>query len=263
MLTAVPSPVPSPVPAAALATAGVVAAVDGVPLLRARLLTRLLLHAVMALVLALVAWVATTAGGGETGLTVRAVCVLVVMTAVATWSWAGSAAHLLAAVAAAVVPAALAGAGATATAVLVLVLVVACATTGRPVRAAGASEVDALTGLSDRRGAERCLDGAAERCGGELALALAVVDLDHVKDVNDTLGHAAGGALLREVAQCLRAACAVVLGAGAERSPARRGGDEWLLRRRWARRWSLRWSTWPAGCCRRRQRCSRPRVAPD
>lgn len=65
---------------------------------------------------------------------------------------------------------------------------------------------DALTGLPNRRMFMRqladALDVAKER---GTTLALLFVDLDHFKEVNDTLGHAAGDILLKETAHRLSA----------------------------------------------------------
>lgn len=62
---------------------------------------------------------------------------------------------------------------------------------------------DVLTGLPNRS----LLPGALERAlaGHGAAVALLVCDIDHLKSVNDTLGHRAGDGLLREVAARLRA----------------------------------------------------------
>ncbi len=63
---------------------------------------------------------------------------------------------------------------------------------------------DALTGLHNRRFLEEVGDrlvGQCERRGTPLAVAM--LDLDHFKQVNDRLGHAAGDAALRAVAQDL------------------------------------------------------------
>jgi two-component system, cell cycle response regulator len=65
---------------------------------------------------------------------------------------------------------------------------------------------DELTGLLNRREFERILteeDERAQRFGHSLALVM--VDIDHFKRVNDTHGHSAGDAVLREVAQRIAA----------------------------------------------------------
>jgi diguanylate cyclase (GGDEF)-like protein len=83
---------------------------------------------------------------------------------------------------------------------------------------------DPLTGLANRAsllatGDERLRAGYAD--GGQVSLLL--LDLDHFKDVNDTIGHAAGDELLRAVAGRLTAA------AGDGETLARLGGDEFAL----------------------------------
>jgi diguanylate cyclase (GGDEF)-like protein len=57
---------------------------------------------------------------------------------------------------------------------------------------------DPLTGLQNRRAFEEGLDQACAGSAGPFALLLC--DLDGFKQVNDSLGHAAGDALLREIA---------------------------------------------------------------
>jgi diguanylate cyclase (GGDEF)-like protein len=83
---------------------------------------------------------------------------------------------------------------------------------------------DPLTGLYNRRLAMQRLDeelARARRTGAPVAVAL--VDLDHFKRVNDRLGHAAGDAVLREAARRLTA------GTRASDVLARFGGEEFLL----------------------------------
>jgi diguanylate cyclase (GGDEF)-like protein len=89
---------------------------------------------------------------------------------------------------------------------------------------AASAELDALTGLVNRRGFDEALDiavRAALRTGEPLSAAL--FDLDHFKAVNDSRGHAAGDEMLRAVA----AAWAPRLPRGAVL--ARHGGDEFSL----------------------------------
>lgn len=83
---------------------------------------------------------------------------------------------------------------------------------------------DALTGLLNRRGFdERLADEIrrAERFGAPLALAM--LDLDRFKDVNDRFGHAVGDAVLREVAKLIRHECRAI------DVIARHGGEEFAL----------------------------------
>jgi diguanylate cyclase (GGDEF)-like protein len=83
---------------------------------------------------------------------------------------------------------------------------------------------DPLTGLADRSRlhAELGANLARIRRGG-LPLAVLCLDLDRFKEVNDTLGHPAGDALLRRVADRLRK---TVRG---EDLVARVGGDEFVI----------------------------------
>ncbi len=78
---------------------------------------------------------------------------------------------------------------------------------------------DPLTGLRNRRYVRRHLEGVLRNAGA----AVLLIDVDRFKSVNDSLGHAAGDIVLREVAERVRAhirAADVV---------ARYGGEEFLV----------------------------------
>ncbi len=71
------------------------------------------------------------------------------------------------------------------------------------------STLDPLTGLFNRNALEQRLaelDGQPCNAGEGLSHALLLCDLDHFKRVNDQLGHAAGDAVLQDVAYVMRAA---------------------------------------------------------
>ncbi len=92
------------------------------------------------------------------------------------------------------------------------------------VRSAALARLEPLTGLCNRAELHERLGAAlteAERAGAPLAVLL--LDLDRFKAVNDTLGHPAGDALLRKVAERLRNA------ARQEDVIARLGGDEFAI----------------------------------
>lgn len=82
---------------------------------------------------------------------------------------------------------------------------------------------DALTGLTNRAAFEQSLNRviAAARSGSESSLIY--IDLDRFKPVNDTAGHAAGDALLKQVAQTIRDSCR------SHDVVARIGGDEFAI----------------------------------
>ena len=83
---------------------------------------------------------------------------------------------------------------------------------------------DVLTGAWNRRMFEDFLPAALARSGrsGE-AVAVAFLDIDHFKDINDTHGHAAGDAVLVEFAHRLAAAVR------AADTVARLAGDEFVI----------------------------------
>jgi len=86
------------------------------------------------------------------------------------------------------------------------------------------SMVDPLTSIWNRAGLDTILDRelatAAARRG---PVSIAMLDLDHFKEVNDRFGHGAGDAVLSEVARRLRVA------ARPNDSVARFGGEEFVV----------------------------------
>jgi diguanylate cyclase (GGDEF)-like protein/PAS domain S-box-containing protein len=91
-------------------------------------------------------------------------------------------------------------------------------------RIAELATFDALTGLVNRRIIHQALAESLQ-AGGEVALLF--VDLDRFKAVNDSLGHAAGDRLLKEVA--LRLRDAVQEASGPHALIGRLGGDEFAV----------------------------------
>lgn len=83
---------------------------------------------------------------------------------------------------------------------------------------------DSLTGVGNRRYLNEIIDARLEilRTRGE-PFSILQLDLDHFKDINDTLGHGAGDAMLRHVAKILKAAVRP------EDFVARTGGDEFVI----------------------------------
>ncbi|MGE0766204.1 MAG: EAL domain-containing protein [Hyphomicrobiaceae bacterium] len=63
---------------------------------------------------------------------------------------------------------------------------------------------DALTGVANRRHFRECLEEALAKLDVDNSFALAVIDLDGFKEVNDTLGHPIGDAVLANVGCRLR-----------------------------------------------------------
>lgn len=83
---------------------------------------------------------------------------------------------------------------------------------------------DALTGLHNRRSLAEVGLAEIERARRHGArLSAAMIDIDHFKRINDTRGHAAGDAVLRAVAACLRA------GLRASDICGRWGGEEFVV----------------------------------
>ena len=86
------------------------------------------------------------------------------------------------------------------------------------------AHVDGLTGLANRGlFGDRLREAAARSAATGVPVTVAFVDVDDFKEVNDTLGHAAGDALLRELGHRL-ARCVPEGG-----TAARLGGDEFAV----------------------------------
>ncbi|MDQ3280524.1 MAG: diguanylate cyclase, partial [Acidobacteriota bacterium] len=84
--------------------------------------------------------------------------------------------------------------------------------------------IDPLTELLNRRGLQQALSREVQHLTrGVSASAALVIDLDDFKQINDSLGHAAGDVVLKEVARRLRASVRGIDFAG------RVGGDEFML----------------------------------
>jgi diguanylate cyclase (GGDEF)-like protein len=83
---------------------------------------------------------------------------------------------------------------------------------------------DSLTGLPNRRYLDEILQRHAARCAiSGRKLALLHIDLDRFKQINDTLGHAAGDAMLVHASEVLKS------NIGPEDFVARIGGDEFVV----------------------------------
>jgi|SRR5580658_171975 diguanylate cyclase (GGDEF)-like protein/PAS domain S-box-containing protein len=83
---------------------------------------------------------------------------------------------------------------------------------------------DALTGLYNRRYLEEVLDREVRRASrAAQSLGILMIDLDHFKSFNDSYGHDAGDAVLREIAMSL------TRGIRAEDFVCRFGGEEFVV----------------------------------
>jgi len=85
------------------------------------------------------------------------------------------------------------------------------------------AEHDPLTGVLNRRGIEKVLERAFARGTESRKPALAYLDLDRFKLINELFGHVAGDEVLRQVCERVRA----VLGSGHD--VGRIGGDEFVI----------------------------------
>ena len=85
------------------------------------------------------------------------------------------------------------------------------------------ANIDALTGLPNRRYLEELLANAGPRRRALDQLGALMVDLDHFKKLNDRYGHATGDRVLRAVGERISNAVR------AEDTPARYGGEEFAV----------------------------------
>jgi len=85
------------------------------------------------------------------------------------------------------------------------------------------AKTDALTGCLNRSGSIAAIEHALARVGADDGVGLLFIDLDDFKNVNDSLGHAVGDAVLEVVASRLRA------GVRPGDVVGRLGGDEFVV----------------------------------
>ncbi|HTS86988.1 MAG TPA: GGDEF domain-containing protein [Gemmatimonadales bacterium] len=87
-----------------------------------------------------------------------------------------------------------------------------------------AASTDPLTGLSNRRAMEERLAAELSRTQRHsIRTSVVMLDVDRFKEVNDSMGHAAGDRLLLELARILKQQCRSLDAVG------RMGGDEFLV----------------------------------
>ena len=85
------------------------------------------------------------------------------------------------------------------------------------------AENDPLTGVLNRRGIEKILEAATQQAAENLPVAVAYMDLDRFKLINELFGHVAGDEVLRQV--CRRAEKEL----GQAGAMGRIGGDEFVI----------------------------------
>ena len=84
--------------------------------------------------------------------------------------------------------------------------------------------IDALTGLTNRKGFDLALAGClAEEPAQSIGPCLLMIDIDHFKKINDSLGHVFGDRVLTSVGQILRA------NVKGKDTAARYGGEEFAV----------------------------------
>ena len=94
---------------------------------------------------------------------------------------------------------------------------------GKLVAAEHAAHTDPLTGLANRAGLTRGLSAQREQAGATDHVAMVMLDLDGLKQVNDRYGHEVGDAVISQVAARIARPRAHVV------CSARLGGDEFVV----------------------------------
>jgi diguanylate cyclase (GGDEF)-like protein len=107
--------------------------------------------------------------------------------------------------------------------VAVVVVVAVLSVTGGLRERREMRELDALTELPNRERFHEVLKAELGTGSGYAAAAVAIIDIDRFRRVNETLGERQGDRVLRDVARRIEAALPL------EATLARRGGDEFLL----------------------------------
>ncbi len=85
------------------------------------------------------------------------------------------------------------------------------------------AKTDPLTGLYNRKEFNEQLESAIENATNDNQTGIVYLDLDLFKNVNDTMGHLVGDAVLIEIAERIRTVCI------SEDTLARIGGDEFMI----------------------------------
>lgn len=186
-------------------------------------------HGLVGLVTTLITVIIVASDGTQSAETYALIYILVIIDAAFFFSWSGMLFHTLTVQIATALSLSHIGTRAGTIGVYLGIYLCISFTVAYLARVADRAEEDPLTSLTNRRGLARhleiCADVAA-RTGD--ALSVIIIDLDHFKSINDTLGHAAGDELLIACAKQWRQIVASMPG-GDVRLLCRYGGDEFAL----------------------------------
>lgn len=68
-----------------------------------------------------------------------------------------------------------------------------------------AAQIDGLTGINNRTALDRSLDREVELAHrNDTKLSMIIIDVDHFKKINDSLGHSGGDAVLKTLVTCIK-----------------------------------------------------------